>query len=186
MRPTPCDIASTRRLAYQGALAISRRPVALHIRNACDIASTRRLAYQERLRYRVDPSPCISGTLAISRRPDALHIRNACDIASTRRLAYQGRLILRVPVLGNDSYMCLFRTWVGMNLARGSPHQGDLCPCHDRSSCPDGAEMELRTLPRRRRIVWTRRWASRSGQGEVDSEREECDEPSEEDDEGGG
>jgi hypothetical protein len=134
-----CGNASTRWRCIRRALAVTRRPVALHTAGACDNASTR---------WR-----CIRRALAITRRPVALHTAGACDNASTRRDAYQGPLILMVPVLGNDSYLCLLRTWVRMNLARGSPPQGDLCPCHDRrrdcsSSCPDGAEMELRTLPR--------------------------------------
>jgi hypothetical protein len=138
-----CGNASTRWRCIRRALAITRRPAALHTAGACDNASTR---------WR-----CIRRPLATTRRPVALHTAGACDNASTRRDAYQGPLILMVPVLGSDSYLCLLRTWVRMNLARGSPPQGDLCPCHDRrrdcsSSCPDGAEMELRTLPSRSEI----------------------------------
>src|SRR5436305_1502253 len=77
---------------------------------------------------RKDATHSMRPALAITRRPVALHIRSACDNASTRRVAYQGPLILRVPVLGNDAYMCLSRRWVGITSLAALPRQGDLLP----------------------------------------------------------
>src|SRR5436305_1807467 len=101
---------------------------------------------------RKDATHSMRPALAITRRPVALHIRSACDNASTRHVAYQGPLILRVPVLGNDSYMCLSRRWAGIPRPRLSLSREIFCPCHDRrrgcsSSCRMGQQWNLGHYP---------------------------------------
>src|SRR5947199_5669201 len=115
----------------------------------------------------MDPTCCMRRSQAVTHEHHVLHITCPCQkrknathsmrpalaiTASTRDIAYQGPLILRILVLGNDSYMCLSRRWAGIPRPRLSLTREIFCPCHDRrrgcsSSCRMGQQWNLGHYP---------------------------------------